>query len=198
MTKILILAGSPRKDANTLVLSAALAEGAAAHGADVETVRLADLRIGYCLACDHCRSHGGVCIQEDDMPAVLAKVESADAVVFATPLYFHSFSAQLKTCIDRFYSRYHARALGGRTGALLVSSGTRDRAATGLASLITTYASIIGLLGWKDGGIVWAGGHPHDGSILTSPAVAEARALGARLAAGGDDAGAAEAGTWPR
>ena len=123
MKNILILAGSPHPEGNSGSLAAALAEGVQQAGGTVEIIQLARQKISFCLGCDYCRSHGDMCIQQDDMAAILTRVEAADAIVLATPLYFLNFSAQLKVCIDRFYCRHHAGTLAGKTGALLVTSG---------------------------------------------------------------------------
>jgi multimeric flavodoxin WrbA len=179
MNRVLILAGSPRKDGNSASLAASLAEGAIQSGCSVEIVHLADRKINYCLGCDYCRNHCGVCIHQDDMPAVLTLIEAADVIVFATPLYFLSFSAQLKTCIDRFYCRHHAGTLAGKAGVLIVTSGGGSRAA--LASFFSAYQAMLVLLHWQDKGVIWAGGYRHDGSILESASIVEARALGASL-----------------
>ena len=40
------------------------------------------------------------------MPAVLEQMIAADVVVMATPVYFYTFCAQLKTLIDRTCARY--------------------------------------------------------------------------------------------
>ena len=44
-------------------------------------------------------------MQKDDGNAILAKILANDCLVFVTPVYFLGVSAQLKTLIDRFYSR---------------------------------------------------------------------------------------------
>ena len=96
MKKILILAGSPHPDGNSGSLAAALAEGVRQGGSTVEIIQLAKQKVNFCQGCDYCRSHGGECIQQDDMAAILTRVEAADVIVLATPLYFLNFSAQLK------------------------------------------------------------------------------------------------------
>lgn len=53
--RILILAGSPRKNGNSAALCRAFAQGAEESGHQVETIFLRDKKIGYCLACYHCK-----------------------------------------------------------------------------------------------------------------------------------------------
>lgn len=100
--KILILNGSPRKNGNTKALLERIVTGAKGH--EVEWVDVARLRVGGCLGCDACRKNGGTCVQQDDFPALLKKIQAADCVLFGTPVYFWGMSAQLKLCIDRLYA----------------------------------------------------------------------------------------------
>lgn len=183
MKQIVILTGSPRKQSTSNRLALALADGAAEQGAAVEIIDVTQKKIGYCQGCNYCRSHDGQCRIDDDMASILGKIEQADCVVLATPLYFRSFSAQLKTCIDRFYSRYHARTITGKSGALLVSSGNNSREAT--EPFLVCYRDLCTLLRWRDSGIVLAGGCGSGDFDLTDtelPAWQEARELGRHLA----------------
>ena len=45
--------------------------------------------------------------QNDDANALVDKMLSADVIVLATPVYFYSMDAQLKTLIDRSVSRWN-------------------------------------------------------------------------------------------
>ena len=62
-------------------------------------------KIAPCLACYGCRG-AGVCVQKDDMAAILDKMVAADVLVLATPVYFYSMDGQLKTLIDRTLPRH--------------------------------------------------------------------------------------------
>ena len=104
--KILILAGSPRKNGNSAALCRAFARGAEESGHQVETVFLRDRKIGYCLACYHCQKGGGVCAIKDDMAGILDSMNDADVIVMASPVYFYSVDAQMKALIDRTVARW--------------------------------------------------------------------------------------------
>ena len=56
--KVLILSGSPRKGGNSDMLCDEFMRGAAAAGNEVEKIRVADRKIGYCSACYFCRDTG--------------------------------------------------------------------------------------------------------------------------------------------
>ncbi len=102
--KILAINGSPRgKKSNTDRILQPFLEGARETGAETETVYLKDKKINYCIGCFTCWTETpGVCIHKnDDMPALLEKLIEADVVVYATPLYVFTVSAQMKTFMDR-------------------------------------------------------------------------------------------------
>ncbi len=103
--KVLILAGSPRKGGNSDTLCVAFQKGAQEAGHEVEIIRVADKNIHYCIGCGTCHKTGK-CVFQDDVPAILEKMVAADVLVLATPVYFYSMSAQLKTLIDRTVPRY--------------------------------------------------------------------------------------------
>ncbi len=106
MKNVLILAGSPRKKGNSAALCRMFAQGAEEAGSKVETIFLRDKKIGFCLACYHCRDHGGVCAIKDDMAEILDKMNAADVIVMASPVYFYSVDAQMKALIDRCVARW--------------------------------------------------------------------------------------------
>ena len=101
--QVLGIVGSPRRGGNTDILVDEVLRGAKEAGASVEKILLGRMDIGHCRACDHCRKTGA-CIQQDDMPELLKKMERSEIYVFGTPVYFMGPSAQLKTFIDRWYA----------------------------------------------------------------------------------------------
>ncbi|HDS62662.1 MAG TPA: flavodoxin family protein [Methanofollis liminatans] len=101
--KVVAFNGSPKgAESNTHVIVDAFLEGAAAAGADVENVFLAEKKIAHCLGCFGCwSSPTGECVQKDDMEELIEKYTAADIVVFATPLHNDNVSSRLKMFIDR-------------------------------------------------------------------------------------------------
>ena len=106
--KILVLSASPRRGGNSDLLCDQFILGAKESGNQVEKIFLRDKEINYCLACDACQGNGGNCVQKDDIAEVLDKIIAADVIVMATPVYFYTMNGQMKTLIDRTYSRYLA------------------------------------------------------------------------------------------
>lgn len=98
---ILLICGSPRKQGNTAQILRRLS--AALEGETVTMVSLAELHLNGCLGCSVCQSdlEKPGCVQQDDITVLLQQVMEADAVVYGTPLYGHSYSGQLKLFMDR-------------------------------------------------------------------------------------------------
>ena len=106
-----LLLGSPRIGGNTEKLADALAEGAAENGYEVKKVHLATLTLKGCLDCRKCWSTGKPCIQNDDMDQVYPEIEDASVIAFVSPLYFYSWSSQIKPVWDRLLPYYMPGAL---------------------------------------------------------------------------------------
>ena len=104
--KVLILSGSPRNGGNSDLLCDEFMRGAVETGNDVEKIRVAEKKIGYCSACYYCGKSGGVCAKKDDMAEALQKMIDADVIVLSSPVYFYSIDAQMKAVIDRTLARW--------------------------------------------------------------------------------------------
>ena len=105
MKKVLIISASPRKNGNSDLLCDEFAKGAIEAGHEVEKIRLAEKKVGYCTGCYACQKLNK-CVQNDDANAIVEKMLAADVIVLATPVYFYSMDAQLKALIDRTVSRW--------------------------------------------------------------------------------------------
>ncbi len=97
---MLAISGSPRRGGNTETLLDAAIEGARSSGAQVEKLVLAEMEYQGCQGCGDCEEDGA-CIIIDDMERIYDLLESADAVILASPLYFDDVTAQTKAMIDR-------------------------------------------------------------------------------------------------
>lgn len=73
--------------------------GALDAGNQVEKLCLSDYKINYCTGCGLCSEFGKPCPQTDDMAMILEKMIAADVLVMATPVYFYTMNAQMKTLI---------------------------------------------------------------------------------------------------
>ena len=97
---VLILSASLRAGSNSEALANAFAGGARAAGHTVELVSLRGKNIAFCRGCLACQTLGR-CVIGDDAVAITEKMQHADVIVFATPIYYYEMSGQLKTLLDR-------------------------------------------------------------------------------------------------
>lgn len=182
--QILILNGSPRIHGNTAALIDAFTAGAEAAGHTIARFDLAALDIHGCRGC----LGGGKdprhpCVQRDGMDAVYPAYMAADVVVLASPMYYWSISGQLKCAFDRLF----AVAELGPDLANPVKDAVLLMAAEGdteenFAPVRAYYKALLDCLGWKDAGIVYAGGNMAAGDIQAHAEQLEAaRQLGAAL-----------------
>jgi len=100
--KVLGIVCSPRLHGNTEILVQASLTKAQEEGAEIELVTLAGKTI---LPCDSCRtcSDTGKCHIKDHMQDIYPKLLEADGIIFGTPVYYWSVTAQAKALIDRTY-----------------------------------------------------------------------------------------------
>ena len=102
--KVLAIQSSPNLDGLTSKTAQAVLRGARVAGAETELVQLNQLNLRSCIACEggwgQCRREG-TCILEDDFQALRDKICGADALVFATPVYWHDLSESAKIFLDR-------------------------------------------------------------------------------------------------
>lgn len=125
--KVLALLGSPRKNGNTGSLLDEYLRGIKASNKDAEIIKvyLNDKNIHGCTACEACRSiTPGQCAIKDDMQELYPLFRQADMVIYATPVYWWSVSAQLKAFMDRCYAISSTEdCFVGKKAALLMTYG---------------------------------------------------------------------------
>lgn len=105
--KIMVLAGSPRKNGNTNTVTGWFVDAAREKGAEVELVDAAQLKykVNGCTECMGCQqSDKYECVIDDEASPVIARMPQFDALVFATPVFWFGPSAQLKLLLDRTFA----------------------------------------------------------------------------------------------
>ena len=154
--RLLILKGSPREKGNSAVLAERAAAGAAESGWQVESVHLQTMEIRPCDGCDLCRDTGEYCVIDDDMQPLYAKLLAADALLLASPVYWFTYSAQLKLCIDRWYGLWNLEhdAFSGKPVALILTYGDTDLITSGGINAIHTLENMFQFLSAPVVGIV--------------------------------------------
>jgi multimeric flavodoxin WrbA len=125
--KLISIMGSPRgmkKSTGSLVKC--MLEAAQNAGAETEIFSLADLTVHPCKGCLEVCHTKGACHQKDDFEKIKNAMIEADGIIYATPNYNLTVSAQMKAFIDRCGLLLHCQILRGKYVAMLVTSGGSD------------------------------------------------------------------------
>ncbi|MFC1820660.1 flavodoxin family protein [Thermodesulfobacteriota bacterium] len=102
---VLMISGSRNPEGKTATAANALMEGTAKTRDEVESIFLPKFTIERCRQCGDdgwglCRDEGR-CVIEDDLASIFEKIKKAEAVVFATPVYFWDLSESMRAFTDR-------------------------------------------------------------------------------------------------
>lgn len=173
--KIIAIHGSPRTiRSTTRKLAGFVLEGAAEAGAETEMIDRADYRVTPCTACEVC-SLNGICVNDDDVPSLLIRMQEADGILFGSPVYIDNISGQMKVFFDRLADAIHYQVLAGKFGcsvATTYESGGDD--AVSYLNHVLNYLGVISV-----GGISVASGGKTETVDAIKPA---AKALGRKVA----------------
>jgi multimeric flavodoxin WrbA len=140
--QVTTLLGSAKKKGNTATVLGWVEEELKSLDHDVERIYLNNKSIRGCLGCAKCRENPDeiACVQNDDAIDIMEQMISSDVVLFASPIYFWGFSAQIKALIDRGYSlitNYHkpghtSLMKGKRLGLLVTGADAYEDNAEGM------------------------------------------------------------------
>lgn len=173
--KVLIISSTPRKGGNSDVLCERFMQGAQEAGHQVEKVSLRTKTVNYCTACGACYNQGKPCPQKDDAAAIVEAMIGADVIVMATPVYFYTMDAQMKTLIDRTCARY--TEISNKEFYFIVAAAEDSR-----AMMERTVEGFRGFTDCLEGpvekGIVYGTGAWQIGEIKDKPVMQEAYEMG--------------------
>jgi len=119
--KAIGIAGSPRKNGNTEILTRHSLKAIEEEGIETELISLAGLDIKPCNACMVCKKEER-CPLDDDLWPVYIKMKEADAIILASPVYFGSATALMKALMERagYIAGGSRRLFEGKVGGPLV------------------------------------------------------------------------------
>ena len=190
-SKVLVLKGSPREAGNSAVLAGQVAAGAEAAGAQVQSIYLHGLDIRPCDGCDGCQGAlDDRCVVEDDMQDLYPLIREADAVVYASPIYWFTITAQLKAFMDRCYAlssedtpaREHG--LSGKRIGVVLTYGGDDPFDSGAINAIRTFQDAFRYVGSEIVGMVYGYASGLGGVVENKKLMQDAYELGRKLGAG--------------
>lgn len=176
--KVFVISASPRKGGNSDTLCDEFIRGAQKTGNEAEKVFLRDKKIGYCTGCGVCNGTHK-CVQQDDMAEILDRMVRADVIVLATPVYFYTMNAQMKTLIDRTVPRY--TEIADKDFYFIVTAADTDQ-----SMLERTVEGFRGftedcLPNPHEKGVIYGAGAWQIGEIKNSPAMRQAYEMGKQI-----------------
>ena len=149
--KILVMRGSPNRKGSSNLLADEFIRGAKEAGHYIDLFDTASANLHPCNGCNVC-GMSEPCCQKDDGGIMREKILMTDMIVFATPLYYFDFSAQLKTAIDRFYS-FNGKLMRKRLKAALLVAAWNDDTWT-MDSIALHYETLCKYLNFQNQGMV--------------------------------------------
>ncbi len=131
----------------------AFVEGAQEAGHQVEVLQVGKMKIAGCMGCEYCHGKGeGQCIQKDDWQKVQPAYEDCDMVVFASPIYYFTLTAQMEAAIQRIYCI--GQPPKATKAAMLLSSGSPGV----YDGAIAQFKGYTGFTGIENVGVITAAG----------------------------------------
>ncbi|OGD58474.1 hypothetical protein A3K78_00115 [Candidatus Bathyarchaeota archaeon RBG_13_52_12] len=120
--KAVVVEASPKRDGNSVTLAKEFIKGLRENSsAEVTELYLEDMDIKFCRGCWSCLKMGEPgCVIKDDMTTTYPKLNEADVIVFATPIYWWHINAQMKKFIDRLEGLLDGDGPNNLSGKILV------------------------------------------------------------------------------
>ncbi len=161
---ILALVGSYQRKGNTArivrMIEGRMEEIAKQHSEplEFETLYLGHMAIEFCRGCRTCFDRGeDKCPLKDDVSAIRAKIDAADGLILASPVYVNDVSGIVKNWIDRLAYVCHRPAFAGKCAYLVATvadSPTNHTLRTMDLALRTWGFHIVGQAGYKMGALM--------------------------------------------
>ena len=104
--KVLIINGSPRKNGNTSVAIREMECVFAKEGIETEQIQIGGTDVRGCMACGACYETG-MCAIDDVVNIAAEKLEKADGMIIASPVYYASANGTLICFLDRLFYSSH-------------------------------------------------------------------------------------------
>ena len=154
--KITVITGSGRRHGTSSYLADEFIRGAKDAGNQVFRFDAAFEKLHPCIGCNMCRKSGS-CIQSDTYNKLIPEILESDEIVWVTPIYYMTMTAQIKIVIDRFYQlETDSRFKGGKKYIILATAW--DSKPNVFKVLVDTFKAFSKFLRWEKVGQILAGG----------------------------------------
>jgi multimeric flavodoxin WrbA len=151
---VLGISASPQKGGKVETL---LKEVLSGSGLSSELVRLHEITVGPCIACNGCRADN-VCVLDDDWGELQSKIIECSALVMGGWVFSGMIDSATKALMERFWSfRHHRQLTRGKVGAAVVV-GSNTESAGNLADALLQFMRNNGILAL--GRVTAAGANP--------------------------------------
>ena len=108
MANWVILVGSPYDQGKCSNAATRIADALRELGSHVELFSCARITVHGCIGCDRCKENF-TCIYSDDLARISSALDTADAVLVVSPIYFAGVPSQFKAVLDRFQPYFWKR-----------------------------------------------------------------------------------------
>jgi len=116
--KVLLLNGSPKPKGNTAAALEEMVKIFHQEGIETEIVQVGNRDIRGCVCCYHCKQNGK-CVFDDLVNETAPKLQEADGLVIASPVYYAMGNGTLVSFVQRlFYSTMFDKSM--KVGASVV------------------------------------------------------------------------------
>jgi multimeric flavodoxin WrbA len=136
--KVIAINGSSHRNGTTFQAIQTVAKELEAENIEVEVIHVGSAPIQGCIGCNKCSELGKCVFDNDQVNLCAEKLQAADGILIASPVYYAGINGTLKAFLDRlFYSCPSSRYKVGAAAIALRRSG-------GMAAFhqINTYFSI--------------------------------------------------------
>lgn len=127
MKKIIAINGSPNSSGNTYYLLSQLGKEIEKYNVAFEIYTLQDalseLKVPYCVCCSNPCNRS--CYTGTKMEILLEKCKEADGIIFGSPVYFGTMSAQLKCFFDKTRDYRAKKAFVGKPACAVSVGATK-------------------------------------------------------------------------
>ena len=122
--KILTIMGSPHNGNTLEIINNIESKFSEYKDVDFEIIHLKDVELKPCMGCFVCFIKGDdSCPLKDDKSEIFKKMDEADGVIFASPVYSMHVSYLMKLFIDRFSCTFHRPRYFGKYAISVAVAG---------------------------------------------------------------------------
>ena len=177
MKKIIAINGSPHPQGNTAYLLQQIGKGIENEGISFELITiqkaLSQLQVPYCVCCSspcNCSCYKGM-----ELETILNRCADADGMIFGSPVYFGTMSAQLKCFFDKTRNARNKKIFLGKPACAVSVGATKYGGQQSTLRAIQDCCMVLGFSIVTDADIALGCGH--FGLSAQAPAQEDAYAL---------------------